>query len=177
MRAPGHVGEGLVDGDPLDVRREVAQDGDGGVAKPLILVEMPADEEEVGTELPRAPSWHAASHAEGPCFVGGREDDAASDRNRLTAQARLEQLLDGRIEGVEVRVKHGRGGDRLAALFRHRRNNGERQPLPQVPRHLDPVRGGRVPGPVGMILNERRSAGSRTGSRGTQFSSLIRMFE
>src|SRR5881227_3582446 len=36
---------------------------------------------EVGTELPRAPSRHAASHAEGPRFIGGSEDDAAADRN------------------------------------------------------------------------------------------------
>ena len=39
----------------------------------------------VGTELPRASSRHAASHAEGPRFVGGREHDAAADRNRLAA--------------------------------------------------------------------------------------------
>ena len=115
MRAPCNVGEGLVDGDALDGRREIAQDCDGGVAEPLILVEMPADKDEVGTELPRAPSWHAASYAEGPCFVGGRENDAAPDRNRLAAQARVEQLLDRRIKGVEVRVKNGSGGTRLAA--------------------------------------------------------------
>ena len=41
-----------------------------------------------GTELPRAPSRHAASAAEGPRFVRGRENDAAADRNRLAAQAR-----------------------------------------------------------------------------------------
>jgi hypothetical protein len=33
MRAPGHVGEGLVDGDALNGRREIAQDSDGGVAE------------------------------------------------------------------------------------------------------------------------------------------------
>jgi hypothetical protein len=69
--------------------------------------------------LPRAPAWHAASYAEGPCFVGGRENDAAPDRNRLAAQARVEQLFDRRIEGVEVRVKNGSGGTRLPALVRH----------------------------------------------------------
>src|SRR6266542_2079800 len=68
---------------------------------------MAADKDEVGTELPRAPSGHAASHAEGSRFVGGRENDAAADRNRLAAQARGKQLFDRRIKGVEVRVENG----------------------------------------------------------------------
>src|SRR5947209_16275219 len=117
MRAPGNVGEGLVDGDALDGRREIAQDSDGGVAEPLVFVEMSADKHEVWTELPRAPSRHAASHAEGPRFVGGREHDAAADRNRLAAQARVKQLFDRRIKGVEVRVENGRGGTHLVALL------------------------------------------------------------
>src|SRR5215216_2490647 len=111
MRAPCNVGEGLVDGDALDGRREIAQDSDGGVAEPLVFVEMSTDEHEVGTELPRAPSRHAASYAEGPCFVGGREYDAAADRNRLAAQARVEQLFDRRIKSVEVRVENGGCGN------------------------------------------------------------------
>ena len=46
MRAACHVGEGLVDGDPLDRGGEIAQDGDGGIAEPLVLVEMSADKNE-----------------------------------------------------------------------------------------------------------------------------------
>src|SRR5262245_45171891 len=105
MRAPCHVGKCLVDGDALDGRREIAQDCDRGIAEPLVFVEMSADKHEVGTELPRAASRHAASYAEGSRFVGGGEHDGAADRNRLTAQARLEQLFDRRIKGVEVRVE------------------------------------------------------------------------
>src|SRR5437764_11020323 len=107
MRAPRNVGEGLVDGDALDGRREIAQGSDGSVAEPLVFVEMSADKHEVGTEFPRAPSRHAASYAEGPRLVGGREHDAPADRNRLAAQARLEQLFDRRIKGIEVRVENG----------------------------------------------------------------------
>src|SRR5688572_4394927 len=116
MRAPCHVGEGLVDGDALDGRREIAQDSNGGVAEPLVFVEMSPDKHEVGTELPRAPSRHAASYAEGPRFVRGRENDAAADRNRLAAQARLEKLFDRRIKGVEVRVENGGGGTTLQLI-------------------------------------------------------------
>src|SRR4029453_17495176 len=76
-------------------------------AEPLVFVEMSADKNEVVTELSCAPSRHAASYAEGPRFVGGRENDAAADGNRLAAQARVKQLFDRRIKGVEVRVENG----------------------------------------------------------------------
>jgi hypothetical protein len=78
---------------------------------------MSADKHEVGTELPRAPSWHAASYAEGPRFVGGREHDAAADRNRLAAQARVQQLFDRRIKGVQVRVENGGRGIHFAPSY------------------------------------------------------------
>src|SRR5262245_58223063 len=135
MRAPCHVGEGLVDGDALDGRREIAQDSDRGVAEPLVFVEMSADKHEVGTELPGAPSRHAASYAEGPRFVGRSEHDAAADRNRLAAQARVEQLFDRRIKSVEVRVEDGGCGTHLAASLGSWANiwrkHGESKPLRQ----------------------------------------------
>src|SRR5688500_11378749 len=108
MRASCYVGEGLVDGDALDGRREIAQYSDGGVTEPLVFTEMSGDKDEVGTELPRASSGHAAPYAEGPRFVRGREHDTAADRNRLAAQARVKQLFDRRVKGVEVRVENGR---------------------------------------------------------------------
>src|SRR4030095_2452328 len=117
MRAPCNVSEGLVDGDALDGRREIAQDSDGGVAEPLVFVEMSADKHEVVTELPRAPSRHAASYAEGPRFVGGRENDAAADGNRLVSPARVKQLFDRSIKGVEVRVENGGCGTHLVASW------------------------------------------------------------
>src|SRR3954463_6116322 len=98
MRPPCHVGEGLVDGDALDGRREIAQDSDGSIAEPLVFVEMSADKNKVWTAWPRAPSSHAASYAESPRLVGGREHDAAAARDRLAAQAMVEQLLDRRIK-------------------------------------------------------------------------------
>src|SRR6185503_18535709 len=76
---------------------------------------MSADKHEGGTELARAPSRHAALYAEGPRFVGGREHDAAADRNRLAAQARVKQLFDRRIKGVEVRVENRGCGTHLVA--------------------------------------------------------------
>src|SRR4029453_4310124 len=96
MRTPCNVGEGLVDGDALDGRREIAQDSDGGIAEPLVFVEMSAKKNEVVTELPCAPARHAASYSEGPRFVGGRENDAAADGNRLAAEAWGQPRFAGR---------------------------------------------------------------------------------
>ena len=107
MRAARDVGEGLVDGDPLDQRREIAEHLDRGVAEPLVLLEMAADEDQLRTELARPPSRHAAAHAEGLGLVGRGEHDAAADRDRLAAQRRVEQLLDRGVEGVEVRMEDG----------------------------------------------------------------------
>ena len=102
---------------------------DGGVAEPLVFFEMSADKNEVRTELPRAPCRHAASYAEGPRFVGGRENDAAADRNRLAAQARVEQLFDRCIEGVQVRVENGGCGTHKRTPRLHRLSGGFRTDL------------------------------------------------
>ena len=68
---------------------------------------MPADDDQVGTQLTRAAPRHAAAHAKGLGFVRGGEHDAAADSEGFAAQGGVEQLLDRRIEGVEVRVQDG----------------------------------------------------------------------
>ena len=107
MGAARDVGERLVDGDPLDQRREVAQHVDRGVAQPLVFLEMAADENELRTELARPPPRHPAAHAEGLRLVGSGKHDAAADGDRLAAQRRVEQLLDRGVEGVQVRMEDG----------------------------------------------------------------------
>ena len=107
MRATRDVNEGLVDRDPLHERRKVAEDGDGRVAEALIVAEVPADEDELRTQLARLPPGHAAVDTVSLGFVGSREDHAAADGDRLAPQARIEQLLDGGIEGVQIRVEDG----------------------------------------------------------------------
>jgi hypothetical protein len=69
VRAACNVGERLVDRDPLDQRREVAQDPDRGVAEPLVLLVVPADEDQAGAQLSRPPTRHAAVDAERLRFV------------------------------------------------------------------------------------------------------------
>ena len=49
------IGKGLVDGDPLDQRGEIVEDVDGGVAEPLVVLEMAADENQLRTNLARSP--------------------------------------------------------------------------------------------------------------------------
>ena len=104
---PCNVGEGFVDRDALDQRREVSQHLDGGVAQPLVFLEMTADEAQLRAEFPGLPARHPAAHAEGLGLIGGGQHDAAADGNGDAAQRRVEQLLDRGVEGVQIGVKDG----------------------------------------------------------------------
>ena len=108
MRAAGDVGEGFVNRNALHERGEVAEDGNRCIAEPLIVAKVSADEEQLGTELPSHTSRHAAADTERLGLIGRCQNDAATDGNRLAAQGRIQQLLDGGIEGVEVRVEDRR---------------------------------------------------------------------
>lgn len=99
--------EGLVDGDALDQRREIVEHLHRGVAEPLVVAEISADENQLRAELARLAPRHAAAHAERAGFVGGGEHDAAADRDRLAAQRRVEKLLDRGVESVEIGMQDG----------------------------------------------------------------------
>ena len=107
MGAASNVGKGLVDGDPLDEGREVIEHRDGGIAQPLVILEVAADENQLRAELARLPARHAAAHAEGLGFVRSGKHDTAADRDRLAAQGRVEQLLDRGVEGIQVSMEDG----------------------------------------------------------------------
>ena len=107
MGAAGDVGKRLVDGNSLDERREIIEHVDGGIAQPLVVLEMAADKDELRTEFARLPSRHAAADSEGPGFVRSRKHDPAADGDGLAAQGRVEQLLDRGIEGVKVCMEYG----------------------------------------------------------------------
>jgi hypothetical protein len=49
MDGAREVGKGLVDGDPLDEGREITQHLDGGIAQPLVVLEMAVDKNESQT--------------------------------------------------------------------------------------------------------------------------------
>ncbi len=85
MGAARDVGKGLVDGDPLDEGREIADHLDGGVAQPLVFLEMPADKGELRTELARLPSRHAAADPEGLGFVRGGKHNSSTDGDGFAA--------------------------------------------------------------------------------------------
>src|SRR4051794_17825776 len=56
MGAPRDVGEGFVDGNPLDQRSEIIENADGRITQPLIFLEMAADKDQVRTKLARTPT-------------------------------------------------------------------------------------------------------------------------
>ena len=107
MGAASDVGKGLVDGNPLDEGREIVDHVDGGIAQPLVVLEMAADKDELRTKLARPPSRHTAADSEGPGLVGRGKHNPAADGYWLAAQGRIEQLLDRGIEGIQIRMKDG----------------------------------------------------------------------
>src|SRR5260221_2568784 len=139
MGAARDVGKGLVDGNPLDERREIADHIDGGVAQPLVFLEMPIDEGELRTEFTRLPSRHAAADPEGLGFVRSGKHNPTTDGNGFAAQRRVKQLLYGGIEGIQVRMEDGgcrchpdrspvtfRSGSRRENIMRTRRTGVKR---------------------------------------------------
>ena len=85
MGAARNVGKRLVDGNPLDEGREIADHLDGGVAEPLVVLEMTADKSELWTELVRLPSRHAAADPEGLRFVGSGKHNPTTDSDGFAA--------------------------------------------------------------------------------------------
>src|SRR5688572_2793220 len=110
MRAALYVGKGLIDRDAFDQGREIVQDLDRGISQPLIVLEMAADKDEPGAQFARLAARHAAMNAKGLGLVGGGQHHAAADGNRLAAQARIQELLDRGIEGIEIRMEDGGAG-------------------------------------------------------------------
>ena len=107
MGAARDVSKGLVDGNPLDEGREIADHFDGGVAQPLVFPKMPTDESKLRAELARLPSRHAAADPEGLGFVGSGNHNPSTDGNGSAAQRRVKQLLYRGIESIQVRMEDG----------------------------------------------------------------------
>ena len=107
MGAARDVGKGLVDGNPLDEGREIVDHLDGGIAQPLVVLEMAADKSQLRTEFARLPSRHAAADPEGLGFVRSGKHNPTTDGDGLAAQRRVEQLLDRGIEGIQVCMEDG----------------------------------------------------------------------
>jgi hypothetical protein len=68
---------------------------------------MAADKDQLRAELTRLPSRHSAADAEVLGFVRCSKHDPTADRDGLTAQRRIEQLLDRGIKGIQVRMEDG----------------------------------------------------------------------
>src|SRR5262245_12862953 len=78
----------------------------GRIAKPLVVLEMTTDEDQLRTKLARPTPRHAAADSE--CFglVRRGQHNSAANGNGFAAQRWIEQLLHRCIEGIEVGVKN-----------------------------------------------------------------------
>ncbi len=110
VRRARHVEERLVDRHPLHPWGEVAQHLHHRVTETLVLREVTVDEHEVRAQLARPSSRHRSVHPERLGLVRRRQHDAAADRDRLASQRGIEQLLNRRVEGVEIGMQDRRPG-------------------------------------------------------------------
>jgi hypothetical protein len=117
MGAARNVGEGLIDGNPLNEGRKIINYLDGRIAQPLVVLEMAANKNELRAELARPSAWHTPADPVGPGFVRSSEHDSATDSDRLAAQRWIEQLLNRSIERIQVRMKDR--GSRFQLFFVH----------------------------------------------------------
>src|SRR5262245_13592096 len=100
MAAAGDVGKRLVNGNPFHERCEIADHLDGGVAQPLVVLEVAVDKNKLRTKLARVSSRHAAADAERLGFVRSGKHNPTAHGDWLAAQCGVEQLLYRGIEGV-----------------------------------------------------------------------------
>jgi hypothetical protein len=107
MRAASNIGKRLVDRDPLDKRREVIKHRDGGIAQPLVILEVATDKNQLRAKLARLPARHAAAYAESLGFVRSGKHNTAADRYRSPPQRRVKQLLDRGVEAVQISIEDG----------------------------------------------------------------------
>ena len=119
----------LVDAHLLHEWGLVPQDAHNGFRHLAIAVEVPVRPDGIGTQPPCNRCGLGTVDTEGARFVGRRRDDpvlvgVATDDNRLSAPARMVELLDGREEGVEIDKQDRRALPRLQERFgksvRHR---------------------------------------------------------
>ena len=92
--AARYVGKRFVDRDAFDQRCVVVEDADRRIAQPLVLLVVPAHEDQVGAECLRLPSTHAPADSEFLGLVGGGKDHAAAHRDGFSHKRWIEHLLD-----------------------------------------------------------------------------------
>src|SRR5262245_14038836 len=85
MGATCNIGEGFVDGDSFDERREIIKHVDGRIAKPLVVLEMTTDEDQLRTKLARPTPRHAAADSKGFSLVGCGQHNSAANSNGFAA--------------------------------------------------------------------------------------------
>ncbi len=109
----GDVEERLVEREPLDERRELAEHREDLLRDPPVLGMVRRDHDQAGTGPPGGPHRHGGADAERTGLVGGGGDDpprtAAADDHRPGPERRVAKTLDLDEEGVHVDVE-----DRLA---------------------------------------------------------------
>src|SRR5512132_2101175 len=105
---PADVEEGLVDRQPLDERRRVAEHLEERLAGFAVRVHARANDDGLRAEPASERAAHRRSDAERLRLVARREHDPGADDDRAAPQGGVVPLLDRGVEGVGVRVQDRR---------------------------------------------------------------------
>ena len=114
---------------------KIAKHGNRRIAQPLVVAEMAAGENQLGTQFARSPTGHPAMNAKRLRLVGCRQHHPAAHGDGLAAQRRVEQLLNRGVKRIEIGMKNG-GFHRCASRFRteHKMNKFDRCQFLRSPR-------------------------------------------
>ena len=87
------------------------EDGHDIVAELLVAVEVATDEKEVAAELTGTPTWHTTTDAVAPGFIRSGQHHTSAYGDGPVPQRRIQELLNRRVEGIEVGVQDCRPPD------------------------------------------------------------------
>ena len=106
----GHIQEGLVEAQGLDLRRKVGEHLHDRRGDLLIAIEPGWDDHRVWAQPPRLSHRHGAANAVGARLVAGRQHDPSgalrADEQRPASQSGIVELLNRRVERIHIGVSN-----------------------------------------------------------------------
>ena len=126
----GHVDEGLIDREPLNLRRRFPEDLEHRLTGLGIRAHPSGDDDGVGTQALRFANARRTANAPAFGLVTRSGDDAHTHQHRATAQRWIVALLHGRVERIEIGMQDRAYQDRRSSHPRRLHEQTFEQPQP-----------------------------------------------
>ena len=128
----GDIEKCFVDGEPLDVGCDAAEDAKDRLRDRLVDLKSWAHELQGGTQAHSLSCAHGRSHAEFSCFVARGSDHTAPfgcapDRHRHAPEVWVIPLFDRCEKGIHVDVQDAPDGGWMELVWRHGRISTRRE--------------------------------------------------